>query len=458
MEAILAAAFLAYAVASRASAGKGRWPQARRTVVLVAAVLLELEAVWMARFVPVVEVSAFALLYSIRWFLFLAIALAGLRRFELLGIPTATARPLREAYAALLLLAGAVIVTSLLRTVLFDPAAIAGGAITATCGAAVAWVPGAVLPRAELQWRSEAVYLAHAKLGSPPHELERIRRQLGLSKSETEAMDCVARLERRVPRLALPMRVEEGKPLLGRYDIGPRLGAGAFGLVYAATDRVTGDLVVVKELLPEWHHDRDALDAFRKEVETAMQIHHPNLVAFRGLETLANGHVLVLAKVPGETLAERLRCCSLTAKEVRRVGLDVAAGLAALHDRGILHCDVQPANVMLTPKGRAILLDFGSAKTNGGTRPAHRGAPGFASPEQEAGGRLTAASDVYALGATLRHALAGAQLPAALDATWQAVLRACLGEDPMTRPSLEMLSRRLRRRPAGLGKREDGKS
>src|SRR5581483_2197030 len=145
------------------------------------------------------------------------------------------------------------------------------------------------------------------------------------------------------------------------------------------------------------------------------------------------GHVLVLSYVEGETLAERFaRGGPLSRAEAMALAEDVLAGLAALHERGIVHRDVKPENVMLRRDGRAVLLDFGCAAEGAeqGTRldAGHPGTPAYMSPEQARGGRVGPASDLYALALILREGLQGA-----IPTDWEGPLRAALDPDPSRR-------------------------
>ncbi|GEM_PF-6987629 len=418
LEALLFGAFVAFALLSRAFARPSAWPHARRVLIATGALLTVLDGEWLLRFVPYLQAPSYALLWSARWFLFLAVVIAGLRRHDLLGLSATVAPWLRRTYAALLGVVAAVLAASFARALpgVSDLGAAAAGAAVVGAGVGAGFAIRAAVPRtpSEAEWRRAAVYRAHLALGSPPAELDAARRELGLSEREARAIASAFRVEREVPADALPERVEPGHVLLGRYRVERVLGVGAFGRAYSAVDLAEERRVVLKELLPSWRGDEEALARFLREAEVALRVRHPNLVGLRGIERLASGHVLVLDHVEGETLAARLARGPLEEAESRRLARDVLEALDALHRRGILHRDVKPENVMLRPDGSAVLLDFGAATAPGtGTRPAlgHPGTPGYASPEQRRGEPLAPSSDLYGVGALLWRGLTGEPHP-----------------------------------------------
>lgn len=441
LDAMLLATYAAFALLARAWARGAAWPEARGVVAATGVLLLVLDLEWLLRFVDPLTQTALALMFSTRWFLFLAVVTAGLRRHEVLGIPTLVAPWLQGVFRALLAVVAAVMASTL---------ASAAGAPTTTAlltgvglvalGVASAYALRAAAPSppSEAEWRRTAVYRAHLAFGSPPEELERVRRQLGLPEREARAIADAFLLEEQVAGRVRPERVEAGRTLLGRYRVERVVGVGAFGRVYAAMDEIAGERVVLKELLPEWQAHPEAVDRFRREAETALRIRHPNLVELRGVERLASGHVLVLGFVEGETLAVRLARGALGEAEAARLAKDLLSGLAELHRHGILHRDVKPENVVLRPGGGAVLLDFGAVTAaSGGTRHAggpHPGTQGYASPEQARGDPLGPASDVYSVGVVLWRALSGRAPPGGrVPASWSGPLAKALEARPEAR-------------------------
>jgi hypothetical protein len=440
LEATLVATYAALWLAVRAGTRRDplAWLHARGVLLASGGLLFALDIVWLLRFVPYIQNAAFALFYSVRWVLFLAVVTTGLRRHELLGVPAATAPWLRVLFTVLLLVIAGVLVGVLAASLPgVDPlVALLVGAATVGLALLAIGALRLAVPRApsEIEYRRAAVYRAHLALGSSERELERVRAQIGLTEKDARALRDMALLESRLPQEALPDRVETGRLLLGRYRVERVLGVGAFGRAYAATDALDGSRVVLKELLPSWQSHPEALARFRREAETALRIRHPNLVELRTIERIASGEVLVLGYVEGDTLAARLaRAGPLREPEARRLARDLLAGLAELHRHGILHRDVKPENVVLRPDGRAVLLDFGAVTGRGGATHialgAHPGTPGFASPEQQRGEPLTPASDVYAAAKLLWTAL-GDPPPA-----WRDALARALAARPEERPA-----------------------
>ncbi len=204
---------------------------------------------------------------------------------------------------------------------------------------------------------------------------------------------------------------EEGDLLGGRFLLVRRLGRGGAGVVFAAHDTRLNQKVAVKVLDPS-RIDPDSLERLRREVQAARG-GHPHTVTVYDLHQAGGLHFLSMELVEGGTLRDRIEAEStLPVEEVIRIGGEVASALVHLHHRGIVHRDVKPANILLTPDGTARLGDMGLA------RPLEQGltvtetamvvgTPAYMAPEQATGAELTPAADVYALGLTLHQALTG---------------------------------------------------
>ena len=209
-----------------------------------------------------------------------------------------------------------------------------------------------------------------------------------------------------------PNGADQGPAVPRRFRILRALGAGSLGRVYAAQDELLGRTVALKLLSagagaegPE----RQAFARFLREAEAASRLQHPHIV--RVYEIRPAEGILVMEHLTGGTLADRLAGQgALSPASVRRLALEVLAGLEAAHAHGIVHRDVKPANILfdgagnakLGDFGAAHLLDFGQTQTGGLI-----GTLGYLSPEQITGGKIGAAADLYALGATLFEALTG---------------------------------------------------
>jgi serine/threonine-protein kinase len=200
---------------------------------------------------------------------------------------------------------------------------------------------------------------------------------------------------------------------IGDYQVQAVLGRGGLGVVYRATDCVLGRDVAIK-LLRSDIADHDAMrERFLREARAAAAIRHDNVVAIYGVGEHAGQPYLVMEYVPGGSLADRLlRKGKLSCREVIRLGIEVASGLAAAHAKGIIHRDVKPGNVLWDAEaGRYKLTDFGLAKAldeAGLTRTGVlAGTPEYLSPEQAEGTAIDARSDLFSLGSLLYAACAG---------------------------------------------------
>lgn len=224
------------------------------------------------------------------------------------------------------------------------------------------------------------------------------------------------------------------------YQLGRPLGRGASAVVFAALNK-TGQRVALKMLLPREAHGADLSARLRLEAEVSREVHHPGVVACLGQGTLYDGSpYVVFERLFGQSLLELLKARGpLSAAETAVVGRGVARVLSAVHAAGYVHRDVKPEHVMLSEERgmlRVHLIDFGVCQARqeqpGAMREVGRvyGTPGYAAPEQILGeGRVDGRSDLYALGATLYHALLGA--PPFGEGNAAVVMRRTLSETPM---------------------------
>jgi eukaryotic-like serine/threonine-protein kinase len=197
--------------------------------------------------------------------------------------------------------------------------------------------------------------------------------------------------------------------IVGNYALGAVIGRGAMSEVWAARHRFLGDAVAVKLLRAGPAEDEDA---FVAEAARTRAIAHENVVRVLdfGRDDASGSCYLVMERIEGETLAERLRGGPLSEAEVRALGAALADGMQAAHERGIVHRDLKPANVMLqgaVPK----IVDFGIAKHLGdqsaATTARRVGTPAYMAPEQLTGGLIAPFVDVWALGVILFEAVTG---------------------------------------------------
>jgi serine/threonine protein kinase len=251
------------------------------------------------------------------------------------------------------------------------------------------------------------------------------------SLSTPEVVDLSA--PKKYPFLGLPQEAGElGR--LGPYRILKPLGAGGMGLVFQAEDIQLKRPVALKVMQPSYSQDNEARVRFLREARAVAAIEHEHIVTIyqvgedRGLPFLA------MQFLRGETLEDRLRReRQLPIDEVLRIGREIAAGLAAAHERGLIHRDIKPANIWLEAgSGRVKILDFGLARaaddahlTRTGTV---MGTPEYMSPEQARGKGAEARSDLFSLGCVLYDMCAG-QSPFQAQET-MAVLLAVAAKTP----------------------------
>jgi hypothetical protein len=214
---------------------------------------------------------------------------------------------------------------------------------------------------------------------------------------------------------------------LGSYEIVGPLGAGGMGEVHRARDTRLGRDVAIKALPAEFARDPERLARFEREARLLASLSHPNIAGIHGLEDVSGHRYLVLEFVEGETLAERLARGPLRLDEVIEVGRQVAAGVEAAHENGVVHRDLKPGNIMLTPSGAVKVLDFGLAKGRAANASASNlsasptmthaatgagvilGTAAYMSPEQARGRAVDRRTDVWSFGCVLYECLTGRQ-------------------------------------------------
>jgi hypothetical protein len=257
------------------------------------------------------------------------------------------------------------------------------------------------------------------------------------------------------------------------YELLGELGRGGMGVVYKARDRRRGDVVALK-VLPKAEPER--LARFKQEFRTLAGVAHPNLVTLHELVAADGYWFFTMELVPGGPFLDHVRGAG--PQGLRAALRQLAEGLSALHAAGKLHRDVKPSNVLVTPAGRVVLLDFGLSADLGpggwhaSTDPNVRGTVAYMSPEQAACQPLTPASDWYSVGVMLYEALTGtlpfrgtawqvlqdkqwqepgwpADLPPDLPRDLAELCAELLRLDPGRRPDGAEVRRRLGAAPAG---------
>ena len=208
---------------------------------------------------------------------------------------------------------------------------------------------------------------------------------------------------------------------LSHYRILEKLGAGGMGEVYRARDEKLGRDVAVKVLPPGLLSNEEARARFRKEALALSRLSHPHIATLLDFDSQDGTDFLVMELVEGKTLLEAVREGPLSEKEVVRLGSQLARGLQAAHEHGVIHRDLKPGNLALTPDGLLKVLDFGLARLERLTLPevgektastdtavGHVvGTPAYMAPEQLRGKGVDARTDVYGAGACLYELATG---------------------------------------------------
>ncbi|HEX6791226.1 MAG TPA: protein kinase [Candidatus Krumholzibacteria bacterium] len=263
---------------------------------------------------------------------------------------------------------------------------------------------------------------------------------------------------------------------LGPHEIVSPLGAGGMGEVYRARDTRLGRDVAIKALPENFAQDPERLARFEREAKVLASLSHPNIAGIFGIEEASGARFLVLEFVDGETLAQRLSRGALPVDEAIDVCRDIAAAVETAHEAGVVHRDLKPGNVMLTPDGKVKVLDFGLARSGGSERSGSDlnltssptrtyqgtqagvvlGTAAYMSPEQARGKSVDRRTDIWSFGCVLFECLTGkplfdgetvsdliakilqtepdwSRLPAETPARVRALLKRCLRRDAKER-------------------------
>ncbi|HET6348603.1 MAG TPA: protein kinase [Candidatus Krumholzibacteria bacterium] len=263
---------------------------------------------------------------------------------------------------------------------------------------------------------------------------------------------------------------------LGPYEILSPLGAGGMGEVYRARDTRLGREVAIKSLPADFAQDAERLARFEREARLLATLNHPNIAGIHGLEDVGGTRYLVLEFVDGETLAARIARGAMPLDETLEIAGQIASGVEAAHESGVIHRDLKPGNVIITPSGQAKVLDFGLATSSGATAPGSNpnlshsptvtnqatragvilGTAAYMSPEQARGKVVDRRTDIWSFGCIVYECLTGRQLyqgetvsdliarilerepdwsalPANTPARLRELLKRCLQKDPRER-------------------------
>lgn len=253
-----------------------------------------------------------------------------------------------------------------------------------------------------------------------------------------------------------------GVMVAGRYRILGMLGKGGMGEVYRATDLTLGQSVALKFLIRGAANNEKWLERFHGEVRIARQISHPNVCRVYDIGEDDDIPFLSMEYVDGDDLATLLIGIGrLPAERATEIGRKICAGLAAAHDKGVIHRDLKPHNIMMSKRGEILITDFGLAAvadTLAGPE-ARNGTPAYMAPEQLRGSEVTKKSDIYALGLLLYELYTGKRpytaksipellglqesqqmssmtsIAADIDPAVEGIIKRCLHPDPAMRPA-----------------------
>ncbi|MBS0188128.1 MAG: serine/threonine protein kinase, partial [Planctomycetes bacterium] len=270
---------------------------------------------------------------------------------------------------------------------------------------------------------------------------------------------------------------------VGPFKIERELGRGGMGQVFLAVDTKLDRPVAIKALPPHLAQDPDRLARFQREAKVLASLNHPGIGAIYGLEEAEGHRYLILEFIDGETLADRLTSAPIPLDESISIAKQITEALEAAHEKGVIHRDLKPGNVMVTSEGMVKVLDFGLARTADGnpstanapaladsptvTSPARiansptipgaiMGTAGYMSPEQARGKPVDKRSDIFSFGCVLFEMLTGVGpfpgesvtdslgailhrepdwtlLPAGAPVRLRELLRACLAKDRRSR-------------------------
>ena len=207
--------------------------------------------------------------------------------------------------------------------------------------------------------------------------------------------------------------MDEGTLLNGRYQLLEKLGSGGMAEVFRARDAVLDRVVAIKVLRKDYSNNPDFQEHFRTEARAAANLSHPNIVTVHDFGFADNLLFIVMEHIPGKDLKQLIRQRGrFTVEAGIPLIIQACAGLGYAHRAGLVHCDVKPHNMLVSPDGRLKVTDFGIARALATMMPGERtdvvwGSPLYFSPEQAQGEAPSPASDVYSIGVVMYELLCG---------------------------------------------------
>ncbi len=206
----------------------------------------------------------------------------------------------------------------------------------------------------------------------------------------------------------------KGSTFVGRYEVIEEIGRGGMGVVYKANDTKLKRTVALKFLPPEFTRNEEARERFVREAQAAAALDHTNICTVYEVDEAEEKTFISMAYIEGQSLREKIEKGPLELDEALDIAIQVAEGLEEAHKKGVVHRDIKSANIMVTGKGQAKIMDFGLAKVAGGSLVTKEGTTlgtvAYMSPEQAQGEPVDHRSDIWSLGVVLFEILTG-QLP-----------------------------------------------
>jgi predicted Ser/Thr protein kinase/predicted esterase len=206
--------------------------------------------------------------------------------------------------------------------------------------------------------------------------------------------------------------ISKDSPIAGKYRILEEIGHGGMGVVYKAEDLKLKRCVALKVLPAHLMDSPELKERFLIEAQAAAALNHPNICVIHEVGESEGRPYIAMEYVEGETLRDRVKNGPLPVRVATEIAIQVADGLDSAHDRGIIHRDIKSANIMITGKGQAKIMDFGLAKVKEGPLLTREGTTlgtvAYMSPEQAQGEAVDHRSDIWSLGVVMYEMLSGA--------------------------------------------------